>query len=228
MATIVLVHGAWLDASAWRKVIPALEQAGHTVHGVQITLATFDRDVNETKRVLARAQGDVTLVGHSYGGAVITAAAADAARVKQLVYVAALAPDAGEIFGSILGIDPPKAKFDLTPDEYGMMWITADSMQDGLGHDVPRATIELLAAVQKPYAAKLFLESLPTPAWKTRKSWYLITTEDRVLSPKTQRMLADRIGATVRETPTSHLPFFAKPQAVIDIILEAAAEAAAA
>ena len=223
MATIVLVHGAWLDASAWREVIPALQRAGHTVHGVQLTLKSFDQDVAETRRVLARTEGEVTLVGHSYGGAVTTAAAADAPQVMKLVYITALTPDAGEIFGSILGIDPPKAKFDMTPDEYGMMWITADTMHDGLGHDVPRATIELLAAVQKPYAARLFLEQLPVPAWRTRPSWYLITTEDRVLSPKTQRMLAARIGATVHETPTSHLPFLARPQAVIDILLEAAA-----
>lgn len=221
MATIVLVHGAWLDASAWREVIPALQAAGHTVHGVQLTLKSFDEDVQETRRVLARTEGDVTLVGHCYGGAVITAAAADSVRVTKLVYIAALVPEANKVFGSLLGIDPPRAKFDMAPDEHGMMWITADTMHDGLGHDVPRATIEVLAATQKPYAARLFLEQLPVPAWKTRLSWYLITTEDRVLSPKTQRMLAERIGATTRETPTSHLPFLAKPQAVIDIILEA-------
>lgn len=223
MATIVLVHGAWLDASAWREVIPALQHAGHTVNGVQLTLASFDRDIAETRRVLARAQGDVVLVGHSYGGAVITAAAADDPQVKKLVYIAALVPDAGEVFGAILGINPPEAHFDLTPDQNGMMWVTADDLQAGFGHDVPRATIELLASVQKPYAARMFLESLAAPAWKTRPSWYLIATGDRVLSPKTQRMMAARIGATVREVPTSHLPFFANPQAVIAIIEEAAA-----
>jgi pimeloyl-ACP methyl ester carboxylesterase len=223
MASIVLVHGAWLDASAWREVIPALLQAGHTVHGVQLTLTSFEQDVRATRRVLARAGDEVTLVGHSYAGAVITAAAADQPRVTKLVYIAALAPEANEVFGSILGIDPPRAKFDLTPDADGMTWITADAMHDGLGQDVPFATIALLAAVQKPYAARLFLESLRAPAWRTRPSWYLVATEDRVLSPGTQRMLARRIGATVREVPTSHLPFLAQPQAVIDIIEEAVA-----
>jgi pimeloyl-ACP methyl ester carboxylesterase len=223
MATIVLVHGAWLDASAWREVIPALQREGHAVHGVQIPMTSFEGDVAATRRVLARTRGDVILVGHSYGGAVITAAAADAAQVTTLVYITALAPDAGEIFGSLLAIHPPEAHFDLIPDEYGMMWVTADEFKQGLAQDVPRSTTELLTSVQKPYAAKLFLESLPTPAWKTLRSWYLIATEDRVLSPKTQRLLAERIGATIREVPTSHLPFFAKPQAVIDIILEAAA-----
>ena len=227
MASIVLVHGAWLDASAWREVIPALLQAGHTVHGVQLPLTSFEADLRETRRMLARAQsegtGEVTLVGHSYAGAVITAAAADQPGVTKLVYIAALAPDAGEIFGSILGIDPPKVEFHLTTDADGMIWITADTMHQGLGHDLPFATMALQTAVQKPYAAKLFEESLPDPAWKTRPSWYLVATEDRVLTPATQRLLARRIGATVREVSASHLPFLSQPQAVIDIILEAVA-----
>ncbi len=221
MATIVLVHGAWLDASAWGEVIPAMQRAGHTVHGVQLPLSSFDADVRETRRVLARTRGEVTLVGHSYGGAVITAAAADMPRIKRLVYITALVPEAHEVIGSLFAIDPPKANFDLVPDQDGMVWVSMDALADGLAQDVPRPTLEVLAAVQKPYAAEVFAGSIPEPAWKTRTSWYLITTEDRTLSPRTQRFLAERIGAHIREVATGHLPFLAKPQAVIGIIEDA-------
>ncbi len=220
MATIVLVHGVWMDASSWREVIPALHQAGHTVHAVQLPLSSFEEDVTAMERVLARTKSDVTLVGHSYGGAVITAAATSS--VKKLVYIAAFAPDAGEVFGSLMGMNPPAATLDLKPDQDGLLWIDADGLQDAVAHDVNRATVELLAAVQRPYAAKLFEANLDTPAWKTRKSWYLLTQQDRVLSPKTQHTLAARINATVHEVPTSHLPLFSKPESVVELIHEAA------
>ena len=222
MSTIVLVHGVWMDASSWRRVIPALRQAGHTIHAAQLPLTSFAEDVTAVKRVLARAQGDVTLVGHSYGGAVITAAAADASAVKRLVYITAFAPDAGEVFGSLLGMNPPAATIELKPDQDGLLWITADGLQDALAHDVDRATVELLAAVQKPYAAKLFEATLDAPAWKRTKNWYLVTQQDRILNPTTQLLLAKRIAAQVHESPASHLPLFSKPEAVVEIIHEAA------
>ena len=220
MATIVLVHGVWMDASSWCEVIPALQQAGHTVHGVQLPLSSFEEDVTAVKRVLARAQGEITLVGHSYGGAVISAI--DAPSVKKLVYIAAFAPDAGEVFGSLLAMNPPAAQVDLKPDKDGLLWIDADGMHDAIAHDVPRDTVKLLAAVQKPYAAKLFEASLQQPAWKTRKNWYLLAQQDRILNPKTQHTLAQRIDATVHEVSSSHMPLFSKPESVVEIIHEAA------
>ncbi len=223
MATIVLVHGVWMDASVWRDVIPALQQAGHSVHGVQLPLTSFEDDVAATRRVLGHAAGDITLVGHSYGGAVITAAAAEDARVKKLVYIAGLAAEAGEVFGALMGMKPPAAQIDLQPDAEGFLWVTAEQFQDALAHDVPHEQIALLTAVQKPYAAKLFGASLPLPAWKTRPSWYLVAAVDRILSPTTQRILAQRIGATMREVDASHTPQLSKPQAVLAIIQEAAA-----
>ncbi len=218
---IVLVHGVWMDASSWREVLPILGHKGYKVTGVQIPLTSFEEDVAAVKRVLARQEGPVVLVGHSYGGGVITAAGNDP-KIKALVYIAAFAPEANQALGELLGMNPPAANVQMKPDADGLVWASADILQDAIAHDVHRGIVNLLAAVQKPYAAKLFEASVSEPAWKTKPSWYLITTEDRILNPKTQHAVAEKIGAKISEIGSSHLPLFSHPDAVAKIIEDAA------
>jgi pimeloyl-ACP methyl ester carboxylesterase len=223
MMNIVLVHGVWMDGSSWRKVIPLLTAAGHTVAAVQLPLTAFDDDVQAVERVLARQQSVAVLVGHSYGGAVISEAASGSSSVATLVYIAAFAPESREILGSIFARHPPATQVQPQPDQDGLVWATADDLEDAIAQDVDRPTIELLAATQKPYAAKIFGASIAQPAWKILPSWYLKTNEDRILNPETQAEMAARIEATVHEVPGSHLPLFSHPDAVAKIILEAGA-----
>jgi pimeloyl-ACP methyl ester carboxylesterase len=219
---IVLVHGVWSDGSAWAEVIKHLGHGGYQVYAAQIPLTSFEEDVAATKRTIEHAGGPVVLVGHSYGGAVITAAG-NSEHVTKLVYIAAFAPEAGQPFGSLLGENPPAAQVEIKPDKDGFVWADAPMFQDAVAHDVHRGLVNLAVAVQKPYAAKEFEATVSDPAWKAKPGWYLVTTEDRILNPKTQHAMAKRINATVREVATSHLPLIANPQAVVDIILEAAA-----
>jgi pimeloyl-ACP methyl ester carboxylesterase len=221
-ANIVLAHGVWSDGSAWRDVIPALVHAGHSVYAAQLPLTSFDGDVAALERLLDHVVGPVVLVGHSYGGAVISAAG-DHEKVKQLVYLCAFAPLPDEAFGSLLGVHPPAAQVDAGPDQHGFVWATPALFADAIGHDLSRSVINLAVTVQKPYAHKLFAATLPNPAWKRKPSAYLIATEDRILNPRTQHMLADRIGATCREIASSHLVIASHPAETAEFILEAAA-----
>ena len=220
-ASIVLVHGVWIDGSSWAEVIKLLAHQGFKVYAAQLPLNSFEDDVATVHRLLHHVDGPVILVGHSYGGAVISAAG-NHRNVEKLVYISAFAPDPKQVFGSILGINPPAASLNLSPDEAGYLWIDAPTMQDAIAHDVHRGLVHLPVAVQKPYAAKLFESSIPDPAWQHKPSFYLVTTDDRILNPKTQHAMANNIKATVREVASSHLPLISQPQAVADIIAEAA------
>lgn len=218
---IVLVHGVWSDGSAWAEVIKELGHQGYQVLAAQIPLTTFEEDVAATKRTLDRAGAPVVLVGHSYGGAVISAAG-NHPNVQKLVYVTAFAPAPNQPFGELMAENPPATQSELKPDEHGFIWADAAGFQDAIAHDVHRGLINLAVAVQKPFAANLFDSSIPNPAWQSKPSWYLVTSEDRILNPKTQRAMAERIHATVHEVATSHLVPIANSKAVVDIILEAA------
>lgn len=222
--TIVLIHGAFADASSWNKVIPILESDGYTVTAVQIPLSSLSDDVAATKRVLDAQTGPVVLVGHSWGGAVITVAAASNKNVKSLVYVAAFAPEAGEV------VTAPAAKFPtpelnsvLKPDEAGFVYIDRARFHSAFAADLPEADTRIMAATQKPINGKSFGETVPTAAWKTIPSWYIVSTEDRAINPDLERYYAKRIGATTTEIKASHVPFLSHPKEVARVI-EAAAK----
>jgi len=219
---IILVHGVWSDGSSWRDVLTSLAHSGHKVYAAQMPLTSFDSDVAAVERLLDHVVGPVILVGHSYGGAVISEAGGHE-KVRKLVYLTAFAPEPDEPLGSLLMLDPPAAQFELGPDQHGFVWATQAIFADAFAQDLHRGLVNLAVAVQKPYAHKLFTATVQRPAWKTLPSAYLITTEDRILSPKTQAMLAQRIGATTREIASSHHVIASHPEEVAEFIREAAA-----
>lgn len=219
--SIVLVHGVWSDGSAWGKVIPLLQEKGYAVQAAQMHLREFTDDVAVVEQVIARQSKPVVLVGHSYGGAVITAAG-NHPNVAKLVYLAAFAPKPGEPFGTLMGMNPPAAQLDLKPDADGLMWIPAEDLHRVIAQDVEMDAVRVAAAAQNPYAAELFEATVQHAAWKAKPSWYLRTTEDRILNPKTQTTMAERIGAKTQETAASHMVIVSDPEAVVRIIDEAA------
>lgn len=222
--TIVLIHGAFADASAWNKVIPILQHDGYTVTAVQIPLSSLSDDVAATKRVLHSQSGPVVLVGHSWGGAVITTAAADSKNVKSLVYVAAFAPEAGEVVTAPAAKFPtPELNSTLKPDEAGFLYIDRARFHDAFAGDLPEAVTRIMAATQKPIKGAAFGETVPVAAWKAIPSWYIVSTEDRAINPDLERWYAKRIRATTTEIKASHVPFLSHPMEVARVI-EAAAK----
>ncbi len=217
MATIVFVHGAWCDGSVWTKVLMPLAHEGHKVHTAQMPMETFAGDVASVMRLLDHVEGPVLLVGHSYGGAVVTAAGTHA-KVKALAYVAGLVPKAGEVIGSIIGMFPAEERLTLAPDENDLLWMTADFGVKALGQDLHRGMMNLMAAVQTPIHVGIFPETLSEPAWATKPSAYLVTTDDRILAPKTQHALAKRMGARVEEVGASHMVVLSQAEAVTDFV----------
>jgi pimeloyl-ACP methyl ester carboxylesterase len=221
---IVLVHGAFADGSGWNHVIPLLEKEGYTVTAVQNPLTSLADDVAMTRRVIDAQKGPVVLVGHSYGGAVITVAATGSPNVKALVYVAAFAPDSGDSLGGLLkSMAPSDIGPALAPDAGGFVYIDRSKFHDVFAQDVKPAEARLMAATQKPIFGPIFETPISDAAWKTVPSWYLVATEDRAINPHLQRFMAKRIKATTSEVKASHVPFITRPKAVAKII-EAAAK----
>lgn len=220
--SVVLVHGAFADGSGWGEVIPLLEKAGYDVTAVQNPLTTYADDVAATRRVIDAQQNSVVLVGHSYGGAVITKAAVGAKNVRALVYVAAFGPDAGENLQLLLQQYPSKIGAALVPDAAGFLYIDRAQFKDAFAADVSERDLSILAAAQKPINSVTFGQVYEAPAWKEIPSWYLLATEDQAINPALQRMFADRMGATIHEVRSSHVPFVSQPAAVVKIIGEAA------
>jgi pimeloyl-ACP methyl ester carboxylesterase len=220
---ILLVHGAFADASSWRHVIPILEDDGYDVTAVQNSLTSFREDVATTRRALDAHRGAVVLVGHGYGGAVITAAAVGARNVGALVYVAAFAPEAGEHLQALLMAYPSKLATSLVSDSSGFLSIDRTKFGEVFAGDVPDRECRVMAAVQKPIQSDILTDVFGPPAWRNVPSWYLVATEDQVISPDLQRMFAARMDATVHEVKTSHVPFMSNPVAVNGIIQAAAA-----
>ncbi len=220
---IVLVHGAFADASSWNKVIPILQADGYMVTAVQIPLSSLSDDVAATKRVLDGQTGPVVLVGHSWGGAVITTAAAGNKKVKSLVYVAAFAPEAGEVVTAPAARFPaPELNSVLKPDEAGFLYIDRARFHDAFAGDLPEAVTRIMAATQKPINGKAFGEKVPVAAWKTIPSWYVVSTEDHSINPDLERYYAKRIGATTTEIKASHVAFLSHPKDVARVIETAA------
>jgi len=218
--TIVLVHGAWADASGWYDVTRALQARGYKVVAVQNSLFSFAKDIETTTRVLAAQQGPLVVVGHSYGGAVITAAAAGNSNVKALVYVAAFAPDSAEVIGALLQRYPDlglgKA---LVPDAAGFLYIDPAKYPEVFANGLPRPQARAMATAQKPIAGSALGEPLSVaPAWKTVPSWYVVATQDRAINPELERFMAKRMNAHMTELPAGHLVFISKAQDVARII----------
>ncbi len=223
--SIVLVHGAFSDGSSWKKIIPTFADEGFTVTAVQNPLRSLAEDVATTKRVIEAQKGDVILVGHSYGGSVITDAAAGSDKVKALVYVAAFAPDAGETVGALLGKFPAAALGTaLAPDSASFLYIERTKFHHVFAEDVPERETSVMAATQKPIAAGAFGEATLSAAWKTVPSWYAVTTLDHAVNPELQRFMAKRIGAQTTEIKASHVPFLSRPEEISKIIKAAIAQ----
>jgi len=225
--SIVLVHGAFADGSSWNKVIPLLEAEGFTVTAVQNPLKSLSEDVATTKRVIDAQKGDVILVGHSYGGAVITEAAAENSKVKALVYVAAFAPDAGETLGALGERFPaPPLGTAVVPDSAGFLYIDRAKVADVFANDLPKEEAALLAATQKPLAAAIFGEPLRAAAWKSIPSWYVVSTQDKAINPDLERFMAKRMNAKTKELKASHVSFISNAAEIAKVIESAAASIA--
>jgi len=219
---IVLVHGAFADATSWQHVIPILERDGYNVIAVQNALASLAGDVETTKRVIDAQTGPVVVVGHSYGGAVITGAAAENANVKALVYIAAFAPEPGEVITAFGEKYPAPLDHALKPDTAGFVYIDRAQFHDVFAKDVPAMEASVMAATQKPIKGSAFGESVPQAAWKTIPSWYIVAQEDQALNPNLERFFAKRIGAKTTEIKSSHVPFISHPAEVARLIEQAA------
>jgi len=220
--TIVLVHGAFADGTGWQHVIPLLEHDGYTVIAVQNPLASLASDVETTKRVIDAQTGPVVAVGHSYGGAVITGAAAGNANVKALVYIAAFAPEAGEPIGAFNEKYPSALGSALRPDAAGFLYVDRAQFHDVFAKDVSATEASVMAAAQKPVSGTVFGASVEQPAWKTIPSWYLVAQEDRAINPDLERFYAKRMGAKTTEIKSSHVPFVSHPREVARLIEQAA------
>ena len=223
--TIVLVHGGFADATGWSKVILRLEKAGYPTIAVQNPLSTLPEDIATTKRVIDSIKGPVVLVGHSYGGAVISGAGVGSPNVKSLVYISAFAPDVGEKIVELHGkFGPAPLGAALVPDSAGYFTIDRAKFHQVFAADVTADEALVMAVAQKPFALAAFSGSLEQVAWKTIPSWYLVSTEDGAIPVELQRFMAKRIGAKgIVEVKSSHVPYVSQPDAVVQLI-EAAAQ----
>jgi len=221
-ATVVLVHAAWADASSWNKVILPLQRKGNSVLAAQIPLTSLSDDVATVRRAIKKINRPVVLVGHSYGGAVITAAGAENANVKALVYIAAMAPDEGETVEELLRRAAPHPSAPaLVPDEDGFLWMSAQGFADAVAHESLADDALLMAATQKPIALKCIQEEMTKPAWREKPSWYLLAQNDRMIAPDVQRFMAQRADARVFAHDVDHSPLASAPAAVVQIITRA-------
>lgn len=220
---IALVHGAWGDASHWSKVVPILQEKGFNVTGVQNPLTSLADDVDRTRRLVASQDGPTLLVGHSYGGAVITEAATGQPNVAGLVYIAAFAPDTGENLGSILASQPPgSGGANIRPDSDGFLWIDPKKFHESFCQDLSQTDGNVLGALQKPIAARCFEDKITSPAWKTLPTWYQVSENDNMIPPEAERRMAERMKAKTISLPASHASLASRPSEIAGFIIEAA------
>ena len=221
--SIVLVHGAFADASGWQKIILALEEKGFSVTAVQVPLRSLADDVATTVRALQSQKGDVVLVGHSYGGAIITGAGAASANVKALVFVSAFAPDQGEALGPLIESHAPSSLTPaIVPDSAGFHYIDRAKFRDVFAADVSDNESAVMAATQKPISGAIFGELSGAAGWKTIPSWYIVSKQDHAINPDLERFFAKRMKATITELDSSHVPFISQPAEVVKVIEDAA------
>ncbi|WP_378950085.1 alpha/beta fold hydrolase [Mesorhizobium sp. ANAO-SY3R2] len=218
--SIVFAHGLWADGSCFSKLIPTLQADGHDVMASQHGLDSLASDVAAVKACLARVSSPVILVGHSYGGTLITHAGTDP-RVAGLVYIAALAPDADETSQSLQAKFPVTDVFSHIEVTDGRVWLSPGGVPCFAG-DLPEAEQKLVYATQGAPVADLFTQKVEDVAWKTKPSWYIVATQDRTVHPDLQRFAAKRMGATTFEFESSHVPMLSKPSLVLDVIRKAA------
>ena len=219
---ILLVHGGFVDGSGWSAVHRILTADGYKVTIVQIPTASLGDDVAVTRRALAAQDGPAVLVGHSYGGVVITEAGSDP-KVKGLVYVAAFAPDAGESVSSLIAHPAPGAPVPpILPPQDGFLFLDKAKFAASFAADVDPAEAAFMADSQLPWGVAALSGQITAPAWKAKPSWYLVASDDHMIPPPAQRAMADRAGATVREVAASHSVYVSQPQATVDLIKEAA------
>ena len=219
---VVLVHGGFVDGSGWQGVYKALKRSGYAVTIVQNPTFSLADDVAVTKRALATQNGPAILVGHSYGGVVITEAGNDP-KVAGLVYIAAFAPDKGESVSALIKNPPPGAPVPpILPPQDGYLFLDRAKFASSFAADVNPDLAEFMADSQVPWGVEALSGAISQPAWKTKPSWYLVSTEDRMIPPDAQRAMSKRAGSTVVEVKGSHSVYVSQPQAVASLIETAA------
>ena len=225
---VVLVHGGFVDGSGWQGVYKALKKSGYAVTVVQNPTFSLADDVAVTKRALANQNGPAILVGHSYGGVVITEAGNDP-KVAGLVYIAAFAPDKGESVSALIKDPPPGAPVPpILPPQDGYLFLDKAKFASSFAADVSPDLAEFMADSQVPWGVEALSGAISQPAWRTKPSWYLVSTEDRMIPPDAQRAMSKRVGSTVVEVKGSHSVYVSQPQAVASLIEKAAKGAAGA
>lgn len=222
MADVVLVHGGFVDGSGWEDVYRILKKDGYEVSIVQNPTSSLADDVAATKRVLAGQKGPVVLVGHSYGGVVITEAGNDP-KVAGLVYIAAFAPDKGESVAALIKDPPPGAPVPpILPPQDGYLSLDRARFGASFAGDLPKEKAQFMADSQVPWGVNALTGTVGEPAWKNKPSWYLVATDDRMIPPPAQRAMSKRAGSTVTESAGSHAIYVSQPEAVAAIIKQAA------
>ena len=222
---IVLVHGGFVDGSGWRGVYDILKSDGYNVTIVQNPTTSLAADVAATRSAIAAQDGPVVLVGHSYGGVVISEAGTDP-KVERLVYIAAFAPDAGESVQSLIANPPAGAPVPpILPPQDGFLFLDREKFASSFAADVDADAAAFMADSQVPWGVEALAGAVTEPAWRTKPSWYLVAADDRMIPPDAQRAMANRAGASVSETPGSHAIYVSNPAAVAAVVERAAAAA---
>jgi len=222
---VVLVHGGFVDGSGWQAVYDALKKNGYAVSVAQNPTISLAGDVKVVKAAIASMGGPVILVGHSYGGAVITEAGNDP-RVAALVYVAAFAPDKGESVNTLIKDPVPGAPVPpILPPQDGFLFLDKAKFRDSFAADVDRPLAAFMADSQVPWGAEALAGTISTPAWRTKPSWYLVATQDKMIPPAAQQKMAQRAGAKITEVAGSHAVYVSQPKAVANVIERAATQA---
>ena len=221
---IVLVHGAWADGSCWSSVISRLHERGYGVTAPQFPESSLAADVDRLRQVLHRQTGPTVVVGHSYGGQIITALNEDAPNVVALVYIAAFGLDEGESIGALVEGGPPSpALANLDVDALGFAWLPEADFVGHFAADVDPAQARIMHAVQQPISLSAFGDVMGVPAWKALPSWFLVATSDEAIPPDAERAFAARMGATTVEVASSHVPMVSQPDEVVALIEAAVA-----
>ena len=236
--TIVLVHGGWADSSGWNEQVTKLQRLGYPVIAPANPLRGLSSDADYIRSVLLTIETPIVLVGHSYGGAVISNAAVGVPNVKALVYIAAFAPDKGESLFQLVTMNPGSEigpttlitrKYPTANGGEGTdLYLTQHGFRTAFAGDVPTKLADQMWATQRPFSEEAFGSPSGEPSWKTIPSWYLVATQDRAIPPATQRFMADRAKATITEEKASHVPMISKPASTTKLILEAAKSVASA
>lgn len=220
-ATVIFVHGAWADGSSWSRLIKPLRDAGLRVVCAPVPLSSLSEDIAAVTEVVDRAEGPVLLAGHAYGGAPMAGVTTE--RVRGLVYIAALAPDAGETVAEVFYHEKPHPQAPaLAPDARGYIWMPESGFANAFAQNAPQETLVVLNAIQRPISIKCIQEKAPVPAWKSRPSWFLVAEQDRMIPPTTQRFMAERMKARVSARSVDHTPSITAPEIVMELLLEAA------